>query len=63
MTTRDEALDAAGRALAEGRALRDSLPAEDAARLAHVPGGPSVAELTDRITAMRAQPEHHRKPA
>jgi hypothetical protein len=43
----------AGRILARARARRDSLPVEQAAAEAYVPGGPSVDELADRIRALR----------
>lgn len=56
MPTREEALDAAARILADGLALRDSMSPADAARAAWTPGGPSVAELEQRIRADRAQP-------
>lgn len=62
MVTRDEALTRAAACLAEARRLRDSLPVEEAARRAHVAGGPSIAELEQRIRARRArtQTEHQR---
>ncbi|WP_433444517.1 hypothetical protein [Nonomuraea sp. CA-141351] len=53
MTTRAEALAAAGRVLAEARARRDALSPEDAARAAYVPGGRSVEELTAIIREQR----------
>lgn len=53
MTTRQQAVDTAGRSFAEGRALRDSLPVAEAARLAWTPTGPSIAELEQRIAAQR----------
>lgn len=52
--TREEALARAAACVAEGRRLRDSLPVEEAARRAHVAGGPSIAELEDLIRAQRA---------
>jgi hypothetical protein len=59
--TYEEAVAKAGAAIAEGRRIRDSLPAAEAARRAHRAGGPSVAELEARILAMRADwPEHLR---
>lgn len=51
--TREEALDAAARAYAEGRRIRDSLPIAEAARRAHRAGGPSIEELERRIAAQR----------
>lgn len=51
----DRVTASAGRILSEGRALRDSLPAEEAARLAFVPGGLSVEELTALIEQHRAE--------
>jgi hypothetical protein len=51
--TREEAIARAGACIAEGRRQRDSLPVEEAARRAHVAGGPSIAELEARIRAMR----------
>lgn len=53
MTTRAEATAAAGACIAEGLLLRDSLPVEEAARLAYTPTGPSIPELEDRIRAAR----------
>lgn len=53
MTTRAEALAAAGRVLAEARARRDSLSPEEAARAAYVPGGRSVEELAAIIREQR----------
>lgn len=51
----DEAVSRAALALGHARARRDSLTPLDAARAAHLPGGPSVEELTQRITQMRAE--------
>jgi hypothetical protein len=51
----DQAIADAGRIWADARARRDSLPAEDAAREAYVPGGPSVEELTALIERHRAE--------
>lgn len=53
MTTREEACRAAGAAFAEGLILRDSLPVEEAARIAYTPTGPSIEELEERIRARR----------
>lgn len=52
MTTSKQ-IAAAGQALAAARARRDSLTPEQAAAEAHVPGGPTVEELTERIRAQR----------
>jgi hypothetical protein len=56
VTTRDEAIERAARALADGIALRDSLTPADAARAAWTPGGPSIAELERQIRADRGLP-------
>lgn len=53
--SRDEAIKAAGAEIADGIALRDSLPPRQAAELAWTPSGPSVDELERRIRAMRAE--------
>lgn len=52
---REEALTRAAACIAEGRRLRDSLSVEEAARRAHHAGGPSIAELEQRIRARRAR--------
>lgn len=54
MTSREEAIQAAGRILAEACARQDRLSPEAAAREAHVPGGPPVEELAERIRQQRA---------
>lgn len=51
---REVALTRAAACIAEGRRLRDSLPVEEAARRAHVAGGPSITELEQLIRAQRA---------
>lgn len=51
--TRDQAITEAGRVFAEARAIRDALPPEQAALAAHVPGGPTVAEITSLIRRQR----------
>ena len=56
MPTREEALDAAARILADGLALRDSMTPAQAAAAAWTPGGPSVDELEQRIRMDRTQP-------
>lgn len=54
MTTRDEALDHAAKALAIGiRSIYEGTP-EEAARRAYTPGGPSVEVLTERIEQLRS---------
>jgi hypothetical protein len=53
MTTREQAIGNAAQAFAEARALRDSLPAAEAARLAWTPTGPSLDEIEQRIAATR----------
>lgn len=53
MTTYDEAIQHAGRALAEGfRRLQEGTPREAAER-AYTPGGPSVEQLEARIVSWR----------
>ncbi|MFC6081077.1 hypothetical protein [Sphaerisporangium aureirubrum] len=51
----DEAMTRAGLILSAARARRDSLPADEAAREAYVPGGPSVEEITALIEKHRAE--------
>lgn len=53
-SARADAIRAAGHVLAAARAHTAALPAEQVAALAYVPGGPTVAELTARVTARRA---------
>ncbi|WP_159622709.1 hypothetical protein [Ruania rhizosphaerae] len=53
MTTRQEAIRAAGAAIAEAYAQLDELPVEEAARAAYTPTGPPLAELEQRIRARR----------
>lgn len=48
-----EAIAAAGRCLADAYARMESLSPEEAAAAAYVPGGPSLAELTERIRSRR----------
>ena len=55
MVTKEEAFTAAARIWAEGRARRDSLTPEQAAREAYVPGGPSVEEIAELIRQQRAR--------
>lgn len=56
-TTREQAINAAGACIAEAYNLLDTLPVEQAARLALTPTGPSLEELVDRIRARRALTE------
>lgn len=56
MTTRAEAIEAAGQALARARARRDSLPPAQAAELAWRPGGPDLVEIENMIRAQRGLP-------
>lgn len=56
MTTRAEAIAAAGRVLAEGIAEQASRTPRAAAEAAYVPGGPTIDELEDRIRALRGLP-------
>ena len=54
MTTRDEAVQTAAKALAQGvRLIYEGTPREAAER-AYTPGGPPVEELEARIRAHRA---------
>ena len=60
--TREEAIAAAGRVLADGIAEQLSRTPNEAAEAAYVPGGPSVDELEDRIRAQRGLPPKGSKP-
>jgi hypothetical protein len=51
--SREAALAAAARCLAEARRVRDSLSVEEAARRAHHATGPSIRELERRIRSRR----------
>lgn len=54
MTTREEAINRAGRTLAEGiRRMQEGSPREAAER-AYTPGGPSIDELEARIIRFRS---------
>lgn len=53
MTTRDDAIRAAGEVLAMARAELADLPPREAAERAWTPTGPSLDELEQRIRAMR----------
>jgi hypothetical protein len=53
MTTKEEAIASMGEALAEAYELLETLPIEEAARIAYTPTGPSMEELVRRITARR----------
>lgn len=55
MTTREEAIEAAGRVWAAACARQAALTPREAAQEAYVPGGPSVDELEARIRARREQ--------
>lgn len=49
----DEAIKRAAIILGRARSLRDSLPVDEAARAAYIPGGPSVEEIAELIRAQR----------
>lgn len=51
----DEAIQRAAVILGHARARRDSLPVEQAAAAAYIPGGPTIPELIERITRDRAE--------
>ncbi|KMM44883.1 hypothetical protein CWIS_13760 [Cellulomonas sp. A375-1] len=51
---RKECVQRAGEAIAAARARQAARSVQDAARAAHRPGGPSIAELEQRIAARRA---------
>ncbi|MQY04134.1 hypothetical protein [Actinomadura macrotermitis] len=53
--TREQAMENAGRILAEARVHMATLTAREAAEEAFVPGGPSIDELEERIRALRAE--------
>jgi hypothetical protein len=55
MTGRGEAIQAAGQAIAAGRAMRDSLSPRAAAEAAWTPSGPSLDELEAMIRAQRGE--------
>lgn len=55
MTTRAEAIAAAGEVLAEGRRAAAAMTVEEQARAAYTPTGPSIAELEALIRAQRAE--------
>lgn len=55
MTTREQAIAAAGQALADALERLASRSPREAALAAHYPGGPSVEVLEARIRARRAQ--------
>lgn len=52
--SREECIRRAGEAIAAARARQAARSVQDAARAAHRPGGPSIAELEQRIAARRA---------
>lgn len=53
--TREQAVTAFGRTLRQARVIRDSLPPDEAARLAYTPGGPSVEVIEATIRRHRAE--------
>jgi guanylate kinase len=53
MTTRQEAIAAAGRVVAEDHLAQAARTVEEAARAAYTPTGPSIEELERRIRARR----------
>jgi hypothetical protein len=55
LTDFDAAISAAAQILARARHRRDSLPPEEAAELAYVPGGPSREEIAEMIRQQRAR--------
>lgn len=55
LCTQQEAFARAAHVLARARAHQGTLTAEQAAREAYRPGGPTVPELTARIRRLRAQ--------
>lgn len=54
MVTLEEAARQGAELLARAAAKAADLPAEEAAQRAWYPGGPSVEELTERMTSRRA---------
>ncbi|WP_336206940.1 hypothetical protein [Nonomuraea sp. LPB2021202275-12-8] len=62
MKTREDALAAAGRILAEARARRDALSPEEAARAAYVPGGRYMEELAAIINGQRRRATRTMRP-
>lgn len=54
-TSREDAIRAAGRDLAEAYTLLEELPVEEAARRAFTPTGPPLHVLEARIRARRAR--------
>ena len=55
MTTRAEAIAAAGQAIAAALDLRDSLPPRQAAEICWTPTGPSLDDLEQQIRAGRGE--------
>lgn len=55
MSTRDTAITAAGRAHADAIERLAHRDPHEAALAAHVPGGPTVAELEQRIRAWQSE--------
>lgn len=63
MTTRDEAIQAAGEVLARGEAAAAQMTPRQAAEAAYTPTGPSVDELEDLIRADRGLTPIHAREA
>lgn len=61
--SREDAIRAAGRDLAEAYQLLEELPVEEAARRAFTPTGPPLHVLVDRIRARRARRDVARSQA
>ncbi|HVW43300.1 MAG TPA: hypothetical protein VHC18_18320 [Amycolatopsis sp.] len=63
MTTYQEAIDGFGQSVAAGIALRDSLTCEEAAKISngYLSGRFTLAEMTERIRARRAEASASRK--
>lgn len=61
--SRDDAIRAAGRDIAEAYHLLDELPVEEAARRAFTPTGPPLHVLEARIRARRARRDAGRAEA
>lgn len=55
LQTRSHATEEFGRTLRQARAIRDSLPPREAARLAYTPGGPTVDEIEALIIRHRTE--------
>jgi hypothetical protein len=55
MSAREHAIDSAATVIADGLALRDSLPPRQAAEMAWTPTGPTIDELERMIRTSRGQ--------